>query len=167
MTVRPVVLFSRCLAGEACRYDGGRVDAPVAERLRARVDARLLCPEVTLGLGTPRAPIRLVAGRLLQPGTGRELTEPMRALGEAWAARADELDGAVLKSRSPSCGLVDAKQYARVDAEEPVGAGAGLFAATLVAGAPDLPVIDEARLELDAGARAVFLERVWRRARAR
>ncbi len=118
-------------------------------------------------MGTPRPTIRLVAGRLVQPSTGRDFTEDMRALVATWTGRVGGFDGLVSKSRSPSCGLVATKHYASPGATEPIGLGGGAFAAALVAANPELPVIDEARLEADPRARRAFVAAVWARAAAR
>ncbi len=60
---RPVVVFSRCLGFAACRYDGEIVVEPAVEALKLDVEARPYCPELEIGLGVPRDPIRLVSSR--------------------------------------------------------------------------------------------------------
>ena len=58
-------VVSACLAGVACRYDGGGAPHPLVMAL-ARANAALpVCPEVLGGLGVPRAPCELVDGRAL------------------------------------------------------------------------------------------------------
>jgi uncharacterized protein YbbK (DUF523 family) len=146
---------SACLLGERVRYDGGhRRDAYLTEVLGPSVEWVAVCPEVELGLGVPRATLSLVGEppRLVQDGTGEDLTERMRAYAEARAGEIArlELDGYVFKSGSPSCGVFDAR---------------GLFAAALVARLPALPVEDERRLA-DPAIRERFLGRVRARAAA-
>lgn len=165
---RPVVLFSRCLGFARCRYDGGPLPpGPRLVELLGHVTARTVCPEVDLGMPVPRPPIRLAAGRLVQPSTGRDLTASMEALAAHVAGHLAEVDGLLLKSRSPSCGLVDTHRYDSLHALQPVGLGAGLFAAHVVALLPELPALDERRLEEDPAAAGRFLDRVWARASAR
>jgi uncharacterized protein YbbK (DUF523 family) len=76
--VRPRILFSRCLGFESCRYNGNIIQERTVESLKRLVEAETVCPKVEIGLGIPRSPIRLVTvaeeHRLLQPGTGRDVT---------------------------------------------------------------------------------------------
>ena len=83
---KPVVVVSKCLEFEACRYNGERISASFIERLEPHVRFRPVCPEVEIGLGTPRDPIRIyLRGErkaLYQPATRRHLTrEDERLLG--------------------------------------------------------------------------------------
>ncbi|MDP6942839.1 MAG: DUF523 domain-containing protein [Myxococcota bacterium] len=161
---RPRVLFSRCLALDPCRYDGDRVPDAFIGRLRAHVEAVDVCPEVAIGLGIPRPTIRLVGTpvnhRLIQPSTGRDLTGAMRAFTAQTIDALPPLDGAVLKSRSPSCGLGDTKVYDTAVAAEPVGLTHGVFAREIRGAARGLALADEARLGEPAVRRA-FLERLF------
>jgi len=183
--------ISACLLGERVRYDGGhKRNAVLVEEFGARVEWVAVCPEVELGLGVPRPPIDLVrvdgAVRFRVATTGEDLTDAMRAYA-AWRARglaSLALDGYVLKSKSPSCGLV--RVPVRGDAHgEAVGhggptphrrasgatdpqppSGRGLFADALAEAMPHLPLEDEARLAR-APARAHFVERLLAAARWR
>lgn len=111
-TGKPRVGISACLLGENVRWDGGhRRSEAVARALGAWVAWVPVCPEVGIGLGVPRPPIRLDASggpvRLRRNDDGLDLTRPM----DAWAKEelrrllAEGLDGMVLKARSPSCGV--------------------------------------------------------------
>jgi hypothetical protein len=52
--------ISSCLLGEAVRYDGGHKRDPfLVQTLGPMVDWVPVCPEVEVGLGTPRETIRL------------------------------------------------------------------------------------------------------------
>jgi uncharacterized protein YbbK (DUF523 family) len=165
---RPVVVLSKCLELAACRYNGARVSSPFVQRLAAHVEWRPVCPEVEIGLGVPRDPIRLTGTgrtrRLCQPATGRDVTGAMEAFSDArlasWAGR---VDGFILKSRSPSCGIADTKVYADVVDDRPIGTGPGLFGARVLARFPDAAVEDEARL-LNAALRHHFLTKLFVRA---
>lgn len=162
---RPVVVLSRCLEQDACRYNGQMTRSPVVQRLAAHVDWRPVCPEVEIGLGVPRDPIRLVAAgaeqRLLQPATGRDVTASMNAFGDALLdALAEGVDGFILKSRSPSCGITDTKVYADPLGESPVDAGPGLFGGQVLARFGDVAVEDERRLT-DPRLRHHFLTKLF------
>ena len=160
---KPTIGVSACLIGRAVRYDGGhRRHSFVTDTLGSRARLVAVCPEVELGLGAPRPTLQLLRHeqdtRLIEAG-GRDLTQGMRdyARARVEALAADDLDGYILKARSPSCAVADAP---RIDeAGRSVDVGAGLFTETLMARWPDLPVEDEDRLA-DPMVRRDFLERV-------
>lgn len=164
--------ISSCLLGDEVRFDGGhKRDAQLIDLLGPHVEWIRVCPEVEVGMGVPREPVRLVrAGgdvRMITVSTSIDYTDAMRA----WAARraaalaAMDLDGYVLKSDSPSCGMDGVKLY---DPESRSWSrdGVGLFAAALMAACPDLPVEEEGRLA-DPAIRARFIQRLTARERPR
>ena len=160
---------SSCLLGETVRYDGGhKRDAFLTDTLGPFVEWVPVCPEMEIGLGVPRPPIRLVGHpqtpRLVVEKTGEDLTARMQrwASGRIAGLGALGLHGYVLKRSSPSCGLV----RVRVHGEDgsPDRAGRGMFAAALTDALPLLPVEEEGRLT-DAGIRESFIERVFAAAR--
>jgi uncharacterized protein YbbK (DUF523 family) len=69
----------------------------------------------------------------------------------------EDLDGYVLKSKSPSCGVWNVKM-ASTDGSTAID-GRGLFASVLLERFPLLPVEEEGRLT-DPAVRASFMERV-------
>lgn len=157
--------ISACLLGQEVRYNGGhKRDDFLVDTFGQFVEWVPVCPEVELGMGTPRPPIRLEklngGVRLRMPSTGQDLTEPMRDFSrqrvEALASL--ELDGYVLKKDSPSCGLERVKIYHGAGA--PMKDGRGLFAQALVARLPHLPVEEEGRLN-DPLLRENFITRVF------
>ncbi|MFP5352289.1 MAG: DUF523 domain-containing protein [Actinomycetota bacterium] len=110
-----LVLVSACLAGRACRYDGGSNPDQGIGRLVVEGRAVLVCPEEDGGLGTPRPPAEIVGGdghdvldgkaRVVTKQGGDVTTEYVRGAELALAAaRQAGATTAVLKSRSPSCG---------------------------------------------------------------
>ncbi|WP_176064521.1 YbgA family protein [Anaeromyxobacter diazotrophicus] len=155
---------SACLLGQNVRYDGGHKRNDFLTGLLARfVEFVPVCPEVELGLGTPREAIRLVRDgglvRLVGRATGADHTAAMRRLAErrvAELARLD-LDGYVLKKDSPSCGMERVKVYGGAVATKD---GRGAFAAVLLDRLPLLPVEEEGRLQ-DLPLREAFVERLF------
>lgn len=147
---RPRLVLSRCLELDACRYDGESVRAPVVRRLASHVELVPICPEVAVGLGVPREPIRLVrrggGTALIQPATGRDLTEPMHDFASRYLRELPEVDGFLLKARSPSCGIHGVKVFLGETAAIPAGRDAGKFAAAVLGNFPDHPVEHEGRL---------------------
>lgn len=157
----PRVGVSACLLGNPVRYDGGDKRHPwLVDVLGREMELVSVCPEVEIGLGTPRETIDLVLARsgevrLLTTNTRLDLTARMR---EFAAARIDALSaldlcGFILKADSPSCGPGGVRIVGSVDA------GRGLFAETLMARLPRLPVIDERGLD-DPDLRAAFVAEV-------
>ena len=157
--------ISACLLGERVRYDGGDKRAPLlCDVVACRVDWVPLCPEVEIGLGTPRPPMILLGGnsppRLWTPSTATDHTRAMRSWAREQVQRlaGAGLAGYVLKSRSPSCGLRGVPVHDA--AGQPVGAGSGLFARALGLGLPRLPLAEETDLE-DPAALTQFLRRAF------
>jgi uncharacterized protein YbgA (DUF1722 family)/uncharacterized protein YbbK (DUF523 family) len=158
---------SACLIGQEVRYDGQhKRDDFVTDALGAFVELVPVCPEVEVGLGVPRPPVRLVRRgdetRLLGVETERDLTTTM----QAWAERrvralgSEKLSGFVLKKDSPSCGMERVKRYPADTSGQPIRDGVGLFAATLMGAFPNLPVEEEGRLG-DPALRENFVERIF------
>ncbi len=168
---RPHILVSRCLGFAACRYNSGIVAAPLVESLKPFVSVTTACPEVSIGLGVPRAPIRLVdvdgVERLVQSATGLDVTDAMRSFGEEFLSGAEDLyDGAILKAGSPSCGYRDVKVYASSERGSASRKGSGAFGGAVAARCALSPVEDEGRLR-NADLRGHFLTRLFARARFR
>lgn len=167
---RPRLLASRCLGFDACRWNGLKIDEPLIDGLKPYADFTDVCPECAIGLGVPRHPIRLVASpdgpKLLQPATGEDFTSKMLAFSKDFVAGLGPLDGAILKLKSPSCGLSNVKLHRTIDKGECAGKEAGLFAATLSAALPKLPAEDEGRLR-NFSIREHFLTRIFLSAKLR
>jgi uncharacterized protein YbbK (DUF523 family)/uncharacterized protein YbgA (DUF1722 family) len=166
-----LVGVSACLLGEEVRYDGGhKRNAFLISELGRHVRFVPLCPEVGIGLGTPREPIRLIraGGEIRLVGeSGPDHTEAMRAWAEAAVAdlRGRDLSGYVLKKGSPSCGLERVKVW-HEGGEGFSSDGRGMFAQALVDALPTLPIEEEGRLN-DPALREHFVERVFGHARVR
>ena len=163
---------SACLLGERVRWDGGdKRDAFLTDILGPFVEWVAVCPEVEIGLGTPREPIRLVShgagvARLVAHTSGADLTRHMERFAETKARElaALGLDGYVLKRASPSCGLFEVPIHG--DDGEPPQFGRGVYAAALARRLPTLPMEEEGRL-LDKAIREHFIERLFTAARWR
>jgi uncharacterized protein YbbK (DUF523 family) len=155
---RPIVVISRCIDFDSCRYNGQVIRASLREKLEPLVELRPICPELEIGLGVPRAPVVLFrdeAGtRMVQPSTGRDLTRAMRSFSTRFLEALEEVDGFILKSRSPSCAIRDYED------------GPGLFAAHVLERFPGAVIEDEARL-VGEGARQAFLTKLFERAASR
>ncbi|MDZ7811537.1 MAG: DUF523 and DUF1722 domain-containing protein [Arhodomonas sp.] len=155
---------SACLLGQEVRFDSGhKRDRFVSDVLSQYFEMIPVCPEVAIGLGTPRPPIRLV-GEPAHPravGTrdaANDVTDALAEYGRTMARRLAGISGYILKSKSPSCGMERVKVYN--DAGNPVGSGTGIYAAEIMADNPMLPVEEEGRLN-DPVLRENFIERIY------
>ena len=158
---------SSCLLGEEVRFNGGHKRYRfLTDSLDPHVDWVPYCPEIQIGLGTPREAIRLTAaGRLVNRGGTADHTAAMAAL-----PLPADLDGYVFKAKSPSCGIRAIPRY-RDHGQGDHGraadhAGRGLYAARVLSAFPLLAAEDEGRLN-DPGLREAFVERIFAAARLR
>ena len=107
------VLVSACLLGKNCRFNGGHSNLPDLEDLD--VDFIPVCPEEAGNLGTPRPAAEMQdSAESIINGVGSVLTNDGHDVTEKFIQGAEEsLDRgltseaeiAILKSRSPSCGI--------------------------------------------------------------
>jgi uncharacterized protein YbgA (DUF1722 family)/uncharacterized protein YbbK (DUF523 family) len=159
---RPRLGVSSCLLGSPVRFDGGHKRFRfLTDELGPYVDWVPYCPEVEIGLGTPREPIRVAVGERL---VNRDGSLDHTALMSDLPLPAG-LDGYVFKAKSPSCGIHAIPRY-RPDGAASGAYGHGLYAGRVMASDPLLAAEDEGRLN-DAGLREAFVERVFAAARLR
>jgi uncharacterized protein YbgA (DUF1722 family)/uncharacterized protein YbbK (DUF523 family) len=157
--------ISSCLLGQNVRFDGGhKLDTLITESLGRYFEWIPICPEMEIGLGTPRESLRLVASaegsRLVAAKSGADHTEVMTT----WAARRfDELaplqlHGYILKRDSPSCGMERVRVYGGSGTAQRTGSG--IYAGLLLCRFGMLPVEEEGRLR-DMSIRENFVERIF------
>jgi uncharacterized protein YbgA (DUF1722 family)/uncharacterized protein YbbK (DUF523 family) len=160
--VRPRIGVPSCLLGEQVRFNGGHSRCRfLTGELAAHADWVPCCPEMAIGLGAPRETLRLTtSGRLVN----RSGTADHTAAVAAVPLPAD-LDGYVLKSRSPTCGVHGIARY-RGGGQTADCRGRGVFAQRITEAFPLLPVEEEGCLNDDL-LRKAFAERVFAAARLR
>lgn len=167
---RPRVVFSRCLGFDHCRYNGGIISEPMLEQLKPSVDIVTVCPEVGIGLGIPRQPIRLVGDeespRLVQPETGLDVTERMKAFIDRFLAEIEAPDGFILKYASPSCGPREVKLYVNEKRGAASTKTSGMFGGAAAEKFPHCTIEDEGRLK-SFDIRQHFLTRLFAMSRFR
>lgn len=161
---KPVVVVSKCLGFAPCRWNGLTIHSAVVERLKAEVHFVTLCPEVEIGLGVPRDPIRLIKQKgeikLVQPATGRDCTQAAADFVNSYLSGLETVDGFILKEKSPSCGTHRVKIYPGPGQVPLTDRGAGFFGGAVMGKFPHLPIEDEGRLNNDK-IREQFLTRVF------
>ncbi|MCP4285845.1 MAG: DUF523 domain-containing protein [Gammaproteobacteria bacterium] len=162
---RPVIAVSRCLLGEPVRYDGqARPVSWIIDILSQHCEFLPVCPELEAGFGVPRPPIRQqqtgngLAVVLVDDPT-EERTEKLEAACASILLGIHQVDGLILKARSPSCAVDDTPVFNQAGSES--STGVGLFTRKCLEAWPGIPVIDEQRLESEAG-RVSFLVTVFR-----
>ena len=168
--MKPRIVVSKCLEFDQCRWNGLGISSEFVRKLDGFVEVIQVCPEVEIGLGIPRDPIRVVRSRegqrLVQPATGRDVTDDMVVFSKRFLDALPPVDGFILKSRSPSCGLKEVKIYAAADKPGGIGKGSGFFGLAVLERFPMLPIEDEGRLT-NFRIREHFLTRIFTLARFR
>lgn len=152
---------SSCLLGQLVRYNGGhKRNQTVIDLFDSgdEFEAVPVCPEVEMGMGTPREPVHIVMGneRFVGIESGKDWTEALHSFN---AEKLEELtrlniSGFIFKTRSPSCGIQAIHQ-------ETSETTSGLFARAFMKHFPHIPVIDEEQLQ-DKQARENFIARLRR-----
>ena len=100
------ILVSGCLLGENCKYNGGNNYNPrVVEFLKDK-EVISICPEIMAGMGCPRNPIEIVDG-VLTDCHGKNVDALIRksVMEIMERIRDEEIQCAILQSRSPTCGV--------------------------------------------------------------
>jgi uncharacterized protein YbbK (DUF523 family) len=165
-SVKPRIVVSKCLGFAACRYNGLMISSPLVRKLKDQVDFIPVCPEQEIGLGVPRDPIRIIEDkgkrRLYQPATGLDLTKEMNAFINSFLKTLGQVDGFLLKSGSPSCGIKDVKVYPKLTKRHrPVTEKSyGFFGGRVLELYPGLAIEDEDGLKNPA-IREHFLTRIF------
>ncbi|RME26183.1 MAG: DUF1722 domain-containing protein, partial [Deltaproteobacteria bacterium] len=151
MTGRIRLGISACLLGRKVRYDGGhKRDGLLLGALQGHVEFVPVCPEAECGLSVPREPMDLVgdpdAPCLVGKNSGADRTSLLRAWSEKRVRRLERegIQGFIVKSKSPSCGLRSA--IVRRPERPPLRTGRGIFTGILMQRLPLLPVEEEVRL---------------------
>ena len=167
---KPVLVTSKCFEFDACRYNGVMIPNNFVQKLEPFVKFVPVCPEVEIWLGVPRDVIRVVEVKgkklLVQPTTGKEVSKSMYKFADGFLNSLESVDGFILKSRSPSCGINNAKVFPNADNPVPIGKGPGLFAEKVLEKYPGVAIEDEGRL-LNYNIREHFLTKLFTLARFR
>ncbi|ACN99710.1 photoreactivation-associated protein [Sulfurihydrogenibium azorense Az-Fu1] len=163
MECKPVVVLSRCINKEAVRYNGGIVQDDFAQKLEKYVDYITVCPEVDIGMPVPRPTVILAkidnSIRMIEPTSKTDYTEKLEEFSKSFLNSLKEVDGFLLKAKSPSCGVSDTKLYQK-DLKHTIGKTDGIFARISKEIYPYLPVEDEGRLH-DFWIRQNFLTKIF------
>ena len=148
---KPKILLSKCLTNAVCRYDGQKCTEQFIESLSEFADFISVCPEKEMGMEVPRKPLRLVrdkdAVRLMQLSTGFDYTDKMQSFTEDFLLPDIDIDGAIFKSKSPSCGISGVRVYKDILKGASIAKDKGLFASFVIKKYNAYPIEDEGRLK--------------------
>lgn len=149
--VTPTVVISRCIEIDPCRHNGLKISSEFVKKLIPHINLIPICPEVEIGLGTPRDALRIVLKKnkmkLIQPKTGLDFTEKMESFVNSFLESLPEIDGFILKGRSPTSALKDAKIYSGSKPGDALkGKGPGFFGKAVLERFSNLAIEDEGRL---------------------
>ncbi|MDI6700969.1 MAG: DUF523 and DUF1722 domain-containing protein [bacterium] len=150
METKPKILVSKCLGFDACRWNGVIIEEQFIKKLSDFVEFITVCPEVEIGLGVPRDRIRIIKKNgeyfLIQYKTEKDITKVMENFSKKFLKKIEKenIDGVILKDRSPSCGIKDVKIFS--DKNVVVQKGSGFFAKDVVNTFTNIPVESEGRL---------------------
>ena len=150
---KPKIVVSECLYGTKCRYDSQGYNDKVIQSLKDYVDIQTVCPELAIGLSIPREPIRIEMNkeneeyRLIDYNSKNDYTNQMTEFSEEFINGLDDIDGFILKSRSPTCGLKAAKVYYRGNKCSIRSNENGFFSQKIIDKYDYLPIENEGRLK--------------------
>lgn len=157
--------ISSCLLGEEVRYNGGhKLSRLCVNTLSDFFNYKAVCPEVGIGLGTPRKPIHLI-GDSTKPRAVNvddesvDVTDRLLEFSEQTIPSLQNLCGYIFIKGSPSCGLFKVKVYQKGN-PHPEYSGRGIYANAVTKAMPLLPVEEAGRLT-DPVLRENFIARVF------
>ncbi|MFP4654312.1 MAG: YbgA family protein [Methanohalobium sp.] len=162
---KPCIIISKCIEFSPCRYNGEIIRSAFIKKLKPYINFIPVCPECAIGLGVPRKPIYIIMDtnrkRLIQTSTGNDLTDEMINVTDSYLNSLGDVEGFILKSNSPSCGVKNVKAYSNCKKIEPVTTTAsGFFGAEVMNRYPSLGIEDEKSL-MDMRIREHFLTKVF------
>jgi uncharacterized protein YbgA (DUF1722 family)/uncharacterized protein YbbK (DUF523 family) len=166
-SARIPVGISSCLLGEPVRFNGSHKRSRFCTDILSNYfDFVSLCPEVAIGLKTPRQPIRLVSRNASDTDVqvlgcddpSINVTIPLKEYAQQKATELQQLCGYIFMQKSPSCGLFGVKRY--LANGHPEGTTGGVYATELQRLLPLVPMEEAGRLNDDV-LRENFMVRVF------
>lgn len=151
---KPLVLISSCLLGNNVRYDGqAKRNAALIQQLLPHLQPLVVCPEAMAGLGIPRPPVQLIMGAERLEARGRDdpsldVTDRLIQMARIQDQAHYALAGAILQSRSPSCGTKSTPNFNQYG--EVATVGPGLFTGTLLQARRWLPTLEDTDVDTPA-----------------
>ncbi|WP_299494518.1 DUF523 and DUF1722 domain-containing protein [uncultured Shewanella sp.] len=156
--------ISACVMGQNVRFDGGHKRSTFCtQQLSEFVQFKPICPEVAVGLPTPRKSIRQIDKdgliTLSRPDGSQDVTQAVTQYGKDIANTATDIAGFIFCAKSPTCGMERVKVYHH-NGQGSSATGVGLFAEQIMQANPALPVEESGRLN-DPILRENFITRIF------
>jgi len=157
--------ISACLLGQPVRFNGSHKNSPFCSDVLSQwFEFVPICPEVEIGMGIPREPIRLVNEnnqiRVKNvTDQSKDYTEELHALADKRAPELHDLCGYIFMQKSPSCGVFRVKVYNSNGMPE-TNPAMGAFAFQLKKHHPLMPMEEAGRIN-DIRLRENFIIRVF------
>ena len=159
------IAISSCLLGNKVRFDGGHKQSKYClNTLSDWFDYQPICPEMGIGMPSPRPPIRLVEKgdeiRVVEVDDNTvDVTDELRMFARDKLPDLDSISGYIVIRNSPSCGMERVKVYH--ENGNPAGKSSrGAYIDEIMKQRPELPVEEEGRLQ-DPKLRENFITRVF------
>lgn len=152
---KPNIFVSACLEFDSCRFDGTMIADDAVKRMKDVVNFVRVCPELMIGLGAPREAVRLVRNQedgeaqLLSSVHGVDYTQKMNDFvnGYIEKLKTKNIDGFLMKAKSPTCGVGDVKVYRGIGKAHLESArNDGLYGVAIKKVFPDHPIETERRM---------------------
>jgi len=165
---RPQIFISKCIEHDNCRYDGTMISSEFIKTMKNFVDFIPVCPEMEIGLKSPREALRIVIDekgteKLIFSKSGEDISDKMNKFSSDMmkSLKNETIHGFILKSRSPSCGIKDVKTYKSYGKSMTLPKKTqGFFGKKIMGNYANFPIEDEGRL-LNYKIRDNFLTRVY------
>lgn len=151
----PNIFVSACIGKDHCRYDGTIISDDHVRRLKEVSNVTYACPEMAIGLGAPRESLRLVYDKeqdkikFMTTNTGIDYTDQMTEFSHKYIdkLKTKDIDGFILKAKSPSCGISGVKLYKGIGKSHALNAkNPGVFGKIVQDTFTDIPIENERRL---------------------
>lgn len=152
---KPNIFISACIEHDACRFDGEMIADEHVKRLKEIANVITACPEMAIGLPSPRESLRLVLEKdteeikLISNIQHLDLSEKMTTFSKKYSSnlKSKNIDGFIMKAKSPSCGILGVKLYRGTGKAHTVNAkNAGFFGRVILEDYPNMPIENERRL---------------------
>lgn len=161
---QPTIGISACLTGQKVRFDSShKRNNFCMQELGKHVKYQSFCPEVAIGLPTPRPTIRQIDHgdviKVSRPDGSMDVTKDLTEFSEKTANNINHLSGFIFTAKSPSCGMERVKVYHH-NGQHSLSNGIGVFAQAIMKQNPSLPCEENGRLN-DALLRENFVLRVF------
>ncbi len=152
MFPKPNVFISACIEYDHCRYDGTMIGSEHISKLKPYINELRVCPEMAIGFKAPRESLRLIQRKnedlkFVQTSSGNDYTKEMVDFSDKYLSSLVDMDGFIMKAKSPSCGVTDVKVYHDIGkAHTKLSKQSGVFGGKVLELYPATPIESERRL---------------------